>query len=168
MQIRHANTDDIEEIMEIYGFARGVMRKSGNMDQWKGGYPSLEQVKDDMAGGHLYVLESEKGIEVVFFYKTGIDPTYVKIYEGQWQNDEPYAVIHRIASSGKTRGAAAHCFDWVNARNRNLRIDTHHDNKIMQHVLEKNGFVRCGIIYLANGDPRIAFHRVNEQLSIEA
>ena len=27
----------------------------------------------------------------------------------------------------------------------------------MQHLLEKNGFVRCGIIHLANGAPRIAY-----------
>ncbi len=30
-----------------------------------------------------------------------------------------------------------------------LRADTHADNKIMQHLLEKNGFTRCGVIHVA-------------------
>lgn len=33
----------------------------------------------------------------------------------------------------------------------------------MQHVLEKNGFVRCGIIHLENGDPRIAYQYVRPE-----
>jgi hypothetical protein len=30
----------------------------------------------------------------------------------------------------------------------------------MQKSLAKNGFVRCGIIHLANGDERIAYQRI--------
>lgn len=29
----------------------------------------------------------------------------------------------------------------------------------MQHLLQKNGFVYCGVIHLANGAPRLAFER---------
>lgn len=28
------------------------------------------------------------------------------------------------------------------------------------HVISKNGFKRCGIIYVADGTPRIAFERL--------
>ena len=38
-----------------------------------------------------------------------------------------------------------------------IRIDTHQDNKVMQHVVEKHGFRRRGIIYIADGSPRIAY-----------
>ena len=31
----------------------------------------------------------------------------------------------------------------------------------MQRSLQKYGFSRCGIIYLANGEERIAFHKTN-------
>ena len=34
----------------------------------------------------------------------------------------------------------------------NIRIDTHRDNKIMQHNILKQGFTYCGIIYLQSGD----------------
>jgi len=45
-------------------------------------------------------------------------------------------------------------------QNPHVRIDTHADNHVMQHVLAKHGFQRRGIIYLEDGDPRIAFERI--------
>ena len=41
----------------------------------------------------------------------------------------------------------------------NIRIDTHHDNKIMQHNIQKHGFTYCGIIYLLSGDERMAYQK---------
>ena len=41
---------------------------------------------------------------------------------------------------------------------RTIRIDTHHDNCIMKHILTKDGFTECGVIYLECGDPRDAYH----------
>lgn len=41
-----------------------------------------------------------------------------------------------------------------------MRIDTHADNHIMQHVIEKAGFQRCGIIFTDDGTPRIAYQKV--------
>ena len=45
-------------------------------------------------------------------------------------------------------------------KQKSLRADTHADNKIMQHLLEKNGFTRCGIIHVADGTPRIAYQKL--------
>jgi len=36
-------------------------------------------------------------------------------------------------------------------------VDTHEDNQTMQALLGKHGFSYCGIIHLANGDPRMAY-----------
>ena len=41
-----------------------------------------------------------------------------------------------------------------------MRIDTHEDNKIMQHLIEKNGFSKRGIIFKDDGSPRVAFEYV--------
>ena len=73
-------------------------------------------------------------------------------------------MIHRVASSGSGKGFAAACFDWCREQClasgcRNLRIDTHADNKVMQHVLEKNGFAYCGKIYLQDGAMRLAYQK---------
>ena len=50
--------------------------------------------------------------------------------------------------------------DFVKDKTTHLRIDTHEDNLVMQHVLEKNGFTKCGIIYLESGDPRLAYEKL--------
>ena len=38
-----------------------------------------------------------------------------------------------------------------------LRIDTHKDNIVMQRAVLRGEFQYCGIIHLANGDPRLAY-----------
>ena len=40
-----------------------------------------------------------------------------------------------------------------------IRIDTHRDNIPMQKMLNKNGFIYCGIIYLLDGKERFAFEK---------
>ena len=85
---------------------------------------------------------------------------YARIDGGAWLDDEaPYGVIHRLASTPQSHGVGKACIDWCFERIPNLRIDTHRDNRIMQHLMQKMGFSYCGIIYLANGDERLAFHR---------
>ena len=92
-----------------------------------------------------------------FCFILGEDPTYQQIYEGAWLNDEPYGVIHRLATNGKQKGVSEACLDWCFERWPNVRVDTHRDNKVMQHILTKYGFQRCGIIYVKNGTERIAY-----------
>ena len=91
--------------------------------------------------------------------KEGIDPTYLKIYDGQWKNDAPYGVVHRITSSGKVKGAASFCLDWAFSQCGNLKIDTHENNVVMQNLLKKNGFTYCGRIYVDDGGERLAFQK---------
>ena len=51
-------------------------------------------------------------------------------------------------------------FDWCQKSSPNIRIDTHHDNRVMQHLLTKHGFTYCGLIYLKSGAERLAYQRV--------
>jgi ribosomal protein S18 acetylase RimI-like enzyme len=78
----------------------------------------------------------------------------------QWLNDKPYGVIHRIAVARNRGGVASKCIEFCEERYDNLRIDTHEDNKPMRNFLTKRGFVERGIIFLENGEERIAFHKV--------
>ena len=83
--------------------------------------------------------------------------TYDVIYDGEWQCDRPYGVVHRIAAAEES-GAGKEAIRWaIRSANGHLRMDTHEDNAAMRHVLESLGFHQCGIILLTNGDPRIAF-----------
>lgn len=160
MEIRKTGIEDLAEIMRVYETARVFMAQNGNPTQWGDSYPNEELIRQDIAQGISYVGEQDGEIESVFVYFKGDDPTYQVIENGNWVNDEPYGVVHRIASRGKVKGAGTQCILWGFAQCGNLRIDTHDDNKVMQHVLEKNGFVKCGRIYTDDGTPRIAYQKV--------
>ena len=159
MQIELATRERLEEILAVYASARSYMREHGNLYQWGGGYPSRELLEADIERGQLYLCTEDGEIFGVFCYFEGEDPTYREILDGAWLNDRPYGVIHRIAVARHCRGVASFCFSHCFALCKNLKIDTHKDNLPMQHALAKNGFSRCGIIHLENGDPRIAYQK---------
>ena len=164
MNIRKANYKDLEEIRLIYQSARKFMSDNGNPNQWGNNNPPLSRTEEDLRENNLYVVEDDKDILAVFFYKYGDDPTYKIIYQGSWLNNSPYGVIHRIAVSDKARGKgiAGICFDFAYNQCKNLKIDTHKDNIPMQRALAKHGFKQCGIIHLVNGDKRIAFQNTED------
>lgn len=158
--IRKASTEDSERLMAIFSRAREYMKQTGNPHQWINGYPERELIMKEIEEGHCYVcLNTSRDVIATFCFIAGPDPTYALIEEGEWPSDESYYVIHRLASDGTTKGVAEYCINWCAKRSACLRADTHADNKVMQHLLEKNGFVRCGIIYVANGTKRIAYQK---------
>lgn len=159
MSIRPAAPSDLEQILKIYATARQYMRTSGNPHQWGYDKPDVSLLINDIALKQLFVIEENGVLTGCFACIAGADPTYARIDGGSWLNDLPYLTLHRVASAGIRPGILETILDWTSRRIRDIRIDTHADNKTMQHILEKNGFTRCGIIYLENGDPRLAYHR---------
>jgi hypothetical protein len=158
MTIRPTTYADIEALMAIFDYARAQMATDGNPLQWGDGYPSREQLESDIQRGVSYVIEHNGQPCATFVFIIGKDPTYAYIEDGNWLDDTlPYGTIHRIASNGEQRGIIPFVLHWCSAQCGNIRIDTHHDNKVMQRAVLKYGFRRSGIIYLENGDPRIAY-----------
>ena len=88
------------------------------------------------------------------------------IREAKLDDTLPYHVIHRIASYLEAHGIFSTIMDFCFSHDSNIRIDTHKDNCIMQHNIEKHGFNYCGIIYLANGDERLAYQKLNKEGTI--
>ena len=141
--------DDLPVMLKIYQHARELMAANGNPTQWGNTFPREEVILDDIRQQRTMLLVDEAdGKERVlaqFALCTGEDPTYAHI-DGAWLDDDSYVTIHRIASSGIV----------------NVRADTHPNNKAMQHVLESNGFARCGLIQLLDrptDTTRIAYQR---------
>ena len=155
-QVRKATPDDLPRIEEIYAYARWFMEQTGNPNQWGKTNPPHAWLVEDIKKGDLYVITDEENIHGVFYFWIGPDPTYGEIEDGEWRYHTPYGTIHRIASDGSggiLRTAVNFCKSIIN----HIRIDTHHDNIIMQNAVVKLGFQRSGIIHLANGSPRIAY-----------
>lgn len=157
MAIRKAILQDLDAIMAVYDIARAFMRKNGNTSQWINGYPSRELLTGDIAAGTCYVEEENGAIHGVFVCISGEDPTYGYIEDGAWLNDRPYAAIHRVGSDGTTPGFLGRCVAYCRTLCPELRMDTHADNHVMQRATEKQGFQRCGRIYVEDGSPRIAY-----------
>ena len=158
--IRKAVESDLLDIKSIVDKARELMKASGNVNQWVDGYPSIDVLLSDIRSGNAYLLLRENKAVAYFAMIDGPDPTYNLITKGSWLNDDSYGVLHRVASSGEAKGVFKEILFHASEYYSNIRIDTHHDNKIMQRLLEKNGFVYCGIIFLADGSPRLAYQRI--------
>ncbi|MBP5391452.1 MAG: N-acetyltransferase [Bacteroidales bacterium] len=156
-----ARASQLPRIMEVLSAAKKIMRSSGNLNQWIGGYPSEEAILGDIEKGCGYAVEDEGNVVGYFAFVPSPEPTYKSIYEGKWVDDTlPYHVIHRIGSFPEVHGVFKSIMDWCFCQDPNIRIDTHRDNKIMQHLILKEGFTYCGIIYLENGDERLAYQKI--------
>ena len=161
LEVRKTAVEDLDEVEKIFIHARKQMATNGNPTQWGNDRPSMELVKKDIVEGNSYVVLNDGRITATFAYIIGIEPTYLDI-DGAWLNDEPYGTIHRIASLNEVKGIFDFVIDYVSGYHTDIRIDTHRDNKTMLHLIEKNGFERCGIIIVDDGTERIAFQkRVN-------
>lgn len=158
MHIRKAQKDDLTSIMEIYETAQDFMIETGNPTQWGHAYPSEELIRDDIEKEVCYLICDDDAVCGVFALFSGDEPTYSYIENGEWLNDDSYVTIHRIASDGKSRGIFNCALTYCKSISDNIRIDTHESNSIMQRLIEKNGFVKCGTIYVADGTPRLAYH----------
>ena len=159
MEIRLTTYDDLDEVMEIYEKARAFMRIHDNPTQWLGGKPTRQQIEDDIAKEQSFVCTHQGKLAGVLCFFVGTDPTYAAVYGGQWLNDNTYAVVHRIASSGEFKGTGTFMMQWAYSQHGNVRVDTHEDNYVMQNMLKKLGYTYCGIIHLENGDPRLAYQK---------
>lgn len=159
-KISRAQMKDLPRILQIYECARKFMKETGNANQWKDHFPPEDLLLDDLRAGQLYVVRAENQIHAVFALILGPDPTYTRITDGAWLSDAEYGTLHRIAADGSAHGMFDQIVSFCEQKISHLRVDTHADNKIMQHLIRKNGFQRCGVIYVADGSPRIAYEKV--------
>ena len=156
--IRPATAADIPAVLPVFEAAKAIMRADGNHEQWGApGFPGDALLLHDIARGGGYVIE-KASIVAYFALLPSPEPTYDYI-DGAWLTDEPYGVIHRIASYPDAHGIFSAIIDFSAERYRHIRIDTHRDNRIMRHLIESAGFTYCGIIWLPDGTERLAYER---------
>lgn len=160
MILRKTKINDIPRVMEIINQAKAYFKDNG-IDQWQDGYPCQNSIETDIANNEAYVLEDNGQILGTCMVTIQGEPTYREI-DGQWQTDLDYICVHRIAIDAKYKGSglASMILDQVVAmypQYHSLRMDTHEKNLSMQRLLQKYGFVFCGIITLQSGALRRAY-----------
>ena len=169
MEIRKAKDADFGAMQALFDEARKTIATLG-INQWQNGEPSPEVVREDIALGQSYVITDGDALCATFALMNESEPLYDDIYSGAWKtgnDNRNYQAIHRVAVAvfmrGKGTSTAIINYAAETARKRgrvSLRIDTHEGNAVMRRMLEKHGFELCGVIYLKNGDPRVAYEKV--------
>jgi GNAT superfamily N-acetyltransferase len=169
MEIRRTKCGDIAAIMPIFDEARATIAALG-IDQWQNGYPSKDVIENDVEKLQSHCVEIDGEIVGTFALIDDGEPTYDEIFGGNWltgDGKDHYFAIHRVAISVKSRGSgiSAKIIDFCAEKARengkkSLRIDTHRGNIVMRKMLEKNGFAYCGVIYLSDGDERVAYEKI--------
>lgn len=166
LTIRKTEEKDLPEVFAIYDHARKFMKEHGNPRQWGDKWPPENLIREDIRRGKSYICEADGKIAAAFFYDCGkdVEPGYTHIEDGKFTGPEVYGVVHRIAVAGNGHGVGSFCINWAFLQSGgNLRMDTHPDNKIMQHTLKKIGFQYCGIIHVVeDNDPRYAYEKYED------
>ena len=107
--IRETKPIDITDVMQVMEAAKKIMRSSGNMHQWGEGYPSEAVIMSDIEKDGGFVIEDGGNVVGYFAFLLSPEPTYEKIYDGNWLDDEkPYHVVsqgdrHRVRRVNKVR-----------------------------------------------------------------
>lgn len=158
--IKKAGVKDLPKLNVLYEAARRYMRENGNPFQWGMSYPGGAILLNDIENGVLYT-DADFNFAFVLM---GEEEAYKGIYEGSWLNEEDYLTIHRVAGNGRVKGVFSRVFEYSLMKMKeaglsNLRIDTHEKNLTMQNALTRQGFVRCGLVRLREGE-RIAYQYV--------
>lgn len=166
MELRKAKANEAEICYQCIEDARAY-HKSLGFEQWRPDYPTRETILEDIAQNMGYTFVDEQGIIGYCCIIIGDEPAYRQI-EGAWKTNRPYAVVHRMAFNKKARGGgrSKEAFDLIKelclAKNIHaIRVDTQDENKVMQHILVREGFAYCGLIQFGGG-PKLAYEWDNE------
>ena len=163
---RRAAEEDLPAMLGILEQAVTFLRESG-VDQWQDGYPNRDVYLADIAAGRGWVFECVDDGEIAGYECVAMEPEacYPGI-NGKWLTEgENYAVIHRTMAAAKYRGTrlSSEMFSFAEELaagmgRQSIRVDTHRDNKPMNRICEKFGYVYCGVVNIGEtnqteGDP---------------
>ena len=159
--LTQAKPEELNICMEIIAEGRAFQQEQGFI-QWTEKYPNAALLEQDIQNGGGYLFKIDGEAAGYMFLAFDGDPAYSE-ETCNWRAEVPYVVVHRIALAHRFagKGLSAAVFESIRdlCRERGvscIRIDTDSRNKRMQHVLEKNGFVRCGTV-LFEGDPKLTY-----------
>lgn len=164
MELVPARGEHLGMIMELINQAKEFLRSNG-VDQWQQGYPDEACIERDIKTGKGYLCVQQDGIVGYLCIDFDGEPAYDTL-NGRWLSEQPYVVVHRMTFDRNVRGTglASKAFTLTEELSRargvhSFKIDTDNDNKIMKHLMAKNGFTYCGTICFDNSE-KIAYEKL--------
>lgn len=162
---RAATLRDYHDCVEIINKARQQMIDSG-LHQWSEGYPSEDDILNDINNGVARVLAIGNKIAVYGAVILNGEPHY-DMLQGKWQTNGNYYVIHRFATlpEFQREGLAQTFIKRVKGlceveRVPSIKLDTHIKNFKMVNLLSSMGFCYCGVVDYGTRGIRVAFEYV--------
>lgn len=159
-----AKKEEAAQCGRILSDGREFQKEQGFV-QWTENYPNLDTIYEDIKAQKGYVLKVDEKLAGYMCIDFSGEPAYSDI-KGAWSAERDYAVVRRIAFSKEFIGIgladiAFKLIEKVCLDNKvpYIRINTGFFNKRMQHILEKNGFVQCGVVVLQGGE-KIAYDKL--------
>jgi len=166
--IREANFQDLDQIWSLRIETTELLKERG-IDQWQYVDPSIDTFKRDILAHEFFVYEIDGKIVGMIAIKSGLEHTYLAIYDGAWHYDLPYLTIHRLAVKRHALGSSVAkellIFAEILALKKNtpyIRIDTHENNRYALKLFTSFSYQLCGYIMLVQkqGDlKRLAFDK---------
>lgn len=161
MILRKAHMDEAGASYQCIEDARAYHNSMGFV-QWHTGYPTLHTIEKDIERGVGFVIAEDKEILGYCCIIIGDEPAY-HVIDGSWKTDRAYAVVHRMAFSQHSRGKglSGKTFSLIKEfcianGIEAIRVDTQEENKVMQHILTREGFEYCGLVTF-DGGPKLAY-----------
>lgn len=156
MELRLAAPGEAQVCYRCIEDARAYHKSLGFV-QWHPDYPTQQTILDDIAQNRGYVFTKDNEVIGYCCIIFGEESAY-KIIDGEWKTDRPYAVVHRMAfrsfarGSGLSHEAISLISDICRSADFDaIRVDTQEENKVMQHILEREGFRYCGLVQFDSG-----------------
>lgn len=162
--IELAKKEEAELCGKILNDGRKFQQEQGFV-QWTEDYPNIDTVYKDIENQKGYVIKIDGKLAGYLCIDFSGEPAYTDI-KGTWRAEKAYAVVHRMAFSKEFVGIglADTAFELIEqvCLDRDvlyIRVDTDFPNKRMQHILEKNGYVKCGTVVF-QGSEKIAYDKL--------
>jgi GNAT superfamily N-acetyltransferase len=155
MKIRKAKNEDVTQIFENINLAKKHMKNIG-ISQWKEGYPSFEDTKENINDTFVVTIENKIVGSVVLNSDQAIE--YKKI---NWNfSDKNPLIVHRFVINPKEQGKgyARKLMDFIinfakENGHKSIRLDTYSKNNISNKFYEKSGFKKVGEFYFKHLQP---------------
>lgn len=149
---RLSTIEDVPEIGVIVNQAKKYLKEQGS-PQWQNGHePHAAVIREDIKKKASYVLTLNGEIVGTVALIAEKDTIYEAI-DGKWQGNGPYVSLHHVAVSQNYRGKGLGKTLLASAIQQaqllgfeDIRIDTYPANQPMLTLINKLGFVYCGMI----------------------
>lgn len=160
----------LEKACQVMEDGRAVLKAAGS-SQWQNGTPDRNLLIKDINLGKLYGVYADGELASICAFSLIPDPSYKKIEGGAWLTDtDKYLTMHTFSIGAMFRGQGFYRYMFAKAEEVAkanglvaIRADTYKLNKTMQHIFEKEGFKKCGVIYLVDetiDNDRLAYEKV--------